>query len=143
MAVKTAITDLNILRLWNSRTAGEHYEIKQWSTRNSYAPRAKNIQHIGHVLSENLDKALLPPLYVKLGLMKNFAKATAKQNSNSLEFICEKFPMPNQVKSKEGFLLVHRFGKFLKTKSLKTNICREDCELLIHFNGFNLMFREI
>ena len=40
----------------------------------------------------------MPPLHIKLGLMKNFVKAMAKPNSNGIEFLCEKFTKPSQVK---------------------------------------------
>ena len=99
----------------NSRTTAQHYETKKWPTKNSYAPGVKNIQHIPLV---NPDKVLMPPLHIILGLMKNFVKAMAKQNSNDFEFLCKKFPKLSQVEKKES-LLVHRFGKFLKIQSLK------------------------
>ena len=44
---------------------------------------------------------LMPSLHIKLGLMKNFVKAMAKQNSNGFEFLCKKFPKLSQAKMKE------------------------------------------
>ena len=87
---------------WDVCTTAQHYETKQWSTRNSYAPGVKNFQHIFLV---NPDKVLMPPLYIKLGLMKNFVKALAKQNSNGFEFLCEKFTELSQAKLKEGIFV--------------------------------------
>ena len=52
----------------------------------------KNIQQIPLV---NPDKVLMPPLYIKLGLMKNFVIAMAKNSSNGFEFPCKKFPRIN------------------------------------------------
>ena len=77
------------LCLWDSRATAQHYETKEWPKRNSFAPGVKNIQHIPLV---NPDKVLMPPLHIKLGLMKNFVKAMAKQNSNDLKFLCKSFP---------------------------------------------------
>ena len=65
------------LCLWDSRATAQHYETK-WAKKNSHAPGVKNIQHIPLV---NPDKVLMPPLHIKLRLMKNFVKAMAKQNS--------------------------------------------------------------
>ena len=90
------------LCLWDSRTTAQHYETKEWPKRNSYAPGVKNIQHIPLV---NSDKVLMPPLHIKLGLMKNFVKAMAKQNSNGFEFLCKKFPKLSLAKLKEGIFV--------------------------------------
>ena len=61
----------------------------------------------------------MPPLHIKLGLMKNFVKALAKQNSNGFEFLCEKFTELSQAKLKEGIFVGPPILKFLKTQSLK------------------------
>ena len=87
---------------WDVCTTAQHYETKQWPTRNLYALGVKNFQHIPLV---NPDKVLMPPLYIKLGLMKNFVKALAKQNSNGFEFLCEKFTELSQAKLKEGIFV--------------------------------------
>ena len=47
----------------------------------------------------------MPPLHIKLALMKNFVKALAKQNSNGFEFLCEKFTELSQAKLKEGIFV--------------------------------------
>ena len=90
------------LCLWDSRATAQHYETKEWPKRNSCAPGVKNIQHIPLV---NADKVLMPPLHIKLGLMKNFVKAMAKQNSNGFEFLCKKFPKLSLAKLKKGIIV--------------------------------------
>ena len=90
------------LCLWDSRTTAQHYETKEWPKRNSYAPEVKNIQHIPLV---NPNKVLMPPLHIKLGLMKNFVKAMAKQNSNGFEFLCKKFSKLSLAKLKKGIFV--------------------------------------
>ena len=86
------------LCLWDSRATAQHYKTKEWPKRNSYAPGVKYIQHIPLV---NPDKVLMPPLHIKLGLMKNFVKAMAKQNSNGFKFLCKKFSKLSLAKLKE------------------------------------------
>ena len=49
----------------------------------------KNIQHNPLV---NPDKVLVPPLHIKLGLMKNSVNAMAKHHLNGFEFLCKQFP---------------------------------------------------
>ena len=60
----------------------------------------------------------MPPLHIKLGLIENFVKAFANQNSNGFEFLCKKFSKLSPAKLKES-LLIHRFENFLKTQSSK------------------------
>ena len=90
------------LCLWDSRATAHHYETKEWPTRNSYAPEVKNIPHTPLV---NPEKVLMRPLHIKLGLMKNFVKAMAEQNSNGFKFLCKKFPKLSQAKLKEGIFV--------------------------------------
>ena len=90
------------LCLWNIRATAQHYETKEWPTKNLYAPGVKNIQHI---LLVNPDKVLMLPLHIKLRLMKNLVKVMAKQNSNGFEFLCKKFPKFIQAKLKEGIFV--------------------------------------
>ena len=90
------------LYLWDSRAAAHHCETKEWPTRNSYAPGVKNIQHSPLV---NPDKVLMPPSHIKLGLMKNFVKTMAKQNSNGFKFLSKKSPKLSQAKLKDGIFV--------------------------------------
>ena len=57
---------------WNSRADGEHYEKMQWPTREELAPGMYNVIREPLVSRE---KVLLPPLHIKLGLVKQFVKA--------------------------------------------------------------------
>ena len=47
----------------------------------------------------------MPPLHIKLGLMKNFVKAMGKHRSNGFEFLCKNFPKLSQAKLKEGIFV--------------------------------------
>ena len=47
----------------------------------------------------------MPPLHIRLGLVKNFMKALAKQNSNGFGFLCKKFTALSQAKLKEGIFV--------------------------------------
>ena len=62
----------------------------------------KNIQHISLV---NLNKVLMPPLHIELGLMKNLVKAMAKHGLNCFEFFYTNFSKLSQVKLKEGIFV--------------------------------------
>ena len=79
----------------------------------------KNIQHIPLV---NPDKVLMPPLHIKLGLMKNFVKAMAKQNSNGFELLCKMFPKLSLAKLKEGIFVGPQIWKVFEDPECEKNI---------------------
>jgi hypothetical protein len=56
----------------------KHYIQKQWSNRDSLIPEKKNVLNNPLV---NPEKVFLPPLHVKLGLMKNFVKGMDKNDA--------------------------------------------------------------
>jgi len=55
----------------DSRDKKNHYVNKPWPKRTSLKPGEKNVVNPPLILSE---KIYLPPLHIKLGLMKNFVK---------------------------------------------------------------------
>ena len=60
---------------WDSCDRKQHYIKKEWLIRSTLEPGIKNIER------ESLDdpgKLLLPPLRIKLGLMKQFVKPLPK-----------------------------------------------------------------
>jgi len=61
-------------------------------------------------------KILLLPLHIKLGLMKNFIKATDRTGS-AFNYLGEKFPQLSEAKIKSGFLWV------LRSTSSSETIC--------------------
>ena len=57
---------------WDSRANEEHWVRKEWPPRNTIKPGEKNIVNNPLVDQKNF---ILPPLNIKLGLMKKFVKA--------------------------------------------------------------------
>ena len=66
----------------------QYYKQKDWGSRSTFVPGE-------HSLKENplvdMNKVLLPPLHIKLGLMKNFVKALHK-NGAALQHLSTVFP---------------------------------------------------
>ena len=83
---------------WDSRDNKNHYVNILWPKRTSLTPGEKNIFNPPLVLSE---KIFLPPLHIKLGLMKNFVKGMDK-TGRGFEYLRNKFPDVNDAKIKEG-----------------------------------------
>ncbi|KAL4710010.1 hypothetical protein ACJJTC_015988 [Scirpophaga incertulas] len=58
-------------------------------------------------------RIILPPLHIKLGLMKNFVKAIPKDGPEFL-FLKTKFPMLSEAKIKEGIFIDPNIRKLVK-----------------------------
>lgn len=88
------------LCLWNTRYGGNQYEKRDWPARQ----HTRIGQH--NVLNEPLvpmGKVLLPPLHIKLGLVKNFIKALfARGNQRPKTRLEHIFPRLSKAKVKEG-----------------------------------------
>lgn len=83
---------------WDSRATSSHYHIKY------FEERKENIIGDLNVIHESLvpkDKVILPPLHIKLGVVKNFIKSL---NTEGYAFkrIQTIFPRLSAAKLKEG-----------------------------------------
>ena len=97
----------------------------------------KNIQHNTIV---NPDKVLMPPLHIKLGLIKNFVKAITKHHLNCFEFLCKKFPKLSQAKLKKGNFVAPQIQEvFVDLEFEKTLKCNYGFG--IYLNRFARIFR--
>ena len=98
------------LCLRDSRAVFQHYKQKDWGSRSTFAPGE-------HSLKENplvdMNKVLLPPLHIKLGLMKNFVKALHK-NGAAFEHLPTVFPGLSAAKLKEGIFVGPQIREVLK-----------------------------
>ena len=84
--------------LWDSRDRINHYREKEWTRRGEMEPGSKNIIRKSLVEPTNI---LLPPLHIKLGLMKQFVKALNK-DGDCFAYLGMKFPGMSDAKLKEG-----------------------------------------
>ena len=76
------------LSMWDSRDRSQHYMKKDWPARNEMVPgRSNNIVNNSLV---DRHKILLPPLHIKLGLIKQFTKALDKDGS-CFSYLCDFF----------------------------------------------------
>ena len=86
---------------WDSRAKRQHYVVKDWPQRTNLTPGIKNVQHLPLVDSQNI---LLPPLHIKLGLIKNFVKALDWE-SEAFLYLRSAFPLLSDAKIKEGIFV--------------------------------------
>ena len=107
------------LCLWDSHDTAEHYVRKDWPARGSYIPGIANIQSVPLVEPKDV---LMPPLHIKLGLMKNFVTALGKSNSSGFTFLCKKFPKISEAKLKEGIFVGPQIRKVLKDTNFEKTL---------------------
>jgi len=96
---------------WDSRTKTLHFLKTDWPQRKSLKVGKKNVQHAA--LAE-WHKILLPPLNIKLGLMKNFVKAMDRTGS-AFKYLAEKSPRLSEAKIKERIFWVLRSASSSET----------------------------
>lgn len=85
---------------WDSRAKLQHYTVKSWPSRQMVVGE-KNILHEGLVDRNNI---YLPPLHIKLGLIKNFVKGMDR-GGRAFQYIKNKFPKISDAKIKEGIFV--------------------------------------
>ena len=71
---------------------------QDWSNRNEFVVDEKNIKYKPLVKPEEV---LIPPLHIKLGLMKQFGKTLDKEG-DCFKYLCVKFPVITEEKFKAG-----------------------------------------
>lgn len=76
------------IREWDSRIRDKHYMKKDWPLRQNLTAGIKNIVKESLIL---LDKVILPPLHIKLGLVKQLVKAMKIAGSEAFKYIFQKF----------------------------------------------------
>ncbi|GBO06384.1 hypothetical protein AVEN_126428-1 [Araneus ventricosus] len=96
---------------WDSRDRKKHYIKKVWPKRQFLIPGVKNEKNEPLSASE---KILLPPLHIKLGLMKNFVK-TMDCGGSGFQYIRLKFPKVSETKIKEGIFFGPQFRQLMKS----------------------------
>jgi hypothetical protein len=86
------------LCLWDSRADGLHYKQREWPRRTELVPGSHNVKAIPLVPRQ---KVLLPPLHIKLGLMKLFVNALCKEGA-AFKYLVQKFTHISDAKLKAG-----------------------------------------
>ncbi|XP_039440776.1 uncharacterized protein LOC120421613 isoform X4 [Culex pipiens pallens] len=86
------------LCLFDSRNDDLHYKIRDWPARKEFTIGINNVKWAPLVQQENI---LMPPLHIKLGLMKQFVKALPA-NSEPFKFLKNMFPRLTEGKITAG-----------------------------------------
>ncbi|XP_049304280.1 uncharacterized protein LOC125776438 [Bactrocera dorsalis] len=100
---------------WDSRARKDHYCIKDWPERVEFTIGVDNIKYIPLIKKE---KIILPPLHIKLGLIKNFVKALDKEGK-AFNYLQNFFPNISQAKIKEGIFVGPQIKKLINNDQFK------------------------
>jgi hypothetical protein len=103
---------------WDSRAKSQHCTQKQWPRRVALKPGDKNV--VRDCLIDP-KKVLLPPLHIKLGLMKQFVKSLLKEGQ-CFKYPCKKFPSLSDAKLKEGIFVGPDIRKLLSDDLFETTM---------------------
>ena len=98
------------LCLWDSWADDQHYIRQEWPLRLGLEPGLHNVKSPPLV---EPNKILLPPLHIKLGLMKNFVKAMDRKGKG-FTFLQQRFPRVSLEKLKAGIFDGPQIREFMK-----------------------------
>ena len=99
------------LCLWDSRADAEHFKKKVWPLRKDLVPGSGNVQNPPLV---DRNKILMPPLHIKLGMIKQYVKAMNKEGEafNHLKVM---FPTLSEAKINGGIFTGPDIRKMMKS----------------------------
>ena len=103
---------------WGSRDKKNRYINKPWPKRTSLTPGEKNVVNPPLVL---LEKIFLPPLHIKLGLMKNFVNGMDK-SGRGFEYVRNKFPNVSDAKIKDGIFIGPQIRELMQDKQFDEDL---------------------
>ncbi len=110
------------LCLWDSRDRHSHWIRKDWPKRSEWKVGSHNVINKSLV---DLEKILLPPLHIKLGLMKQFVKALNK-DGNCYKYIKATFPNLSDAKTKEGVFVGPDIRKLMKDDEFEKSMTKTE-----------------
>ena len=114
---------------WDSRARDRHWTQKEWPSRASLTPGSKNVLRDSLV---DAKKVLLPPLHIKLGLMKQFVQALDK-NGQCFKYLCEKFPALSDAKLKNGIFVGPQIRTLCKEKDFQNTMTNVEKNAWVSF----------
>lgn len=103
---------------WDSRARDRHYIQKEWPLRQSLIPGVKNVTSEPLIDPKNI---FLPPLHIKLGLIKNFVKSMDR-NGKGFLYLKQKFPRISEAKIKEGIFVGPQIKEMIKDNEFADNL---------------------
>ena len=110
------------LCMWDSRAKSEHWTRKAWPLRKEMIAGGKNIIHQPLVTTE---KIILPPLHIKLGLMKQFVTALNTDGA-CFRYLCSGFLGMSMEKIKAGIFNGPQIKQLIKDSQFARHMTKHE-----------------
>ncbi|GBN98411.1 hypothetical protein AVEN_33401-1 [Araneus ventricosus] len=107
---------------WDIRARDKHYIVRKWPRRGTSTPGQKNVVHDPLVPKENI---YLPPLHIKLRLIKQFVKAMDK-TGDEFNFLKTKFPRLSEATIKKGNFVGPEIRQLVKDSTFMKHLNRKE-----------------
>lgn len=117
------------LCLWDSRDTKQHYIKREWPVRESYEAGKHNVKHVPLVDPSDV---ILPPLHIKLGLMKNFVKAMDKEGEG-FAYLKKMFPKISDAKLKEGIFVGPQIRQLMRDAHFEATLTPNELRAWVAF----------
>lgn len=121
---------------WDSRARASHYLKQNWPLRSHAIPGSKNIANQPLVDSQ---KIFLPPLHIKLGLIKNLVKAMDR-DGEAFKHLKSKFPRISEAKIKEGIFVGPQIREIFKDQMFKSKLNEKERRAWVAFENISHNF---
>ena len=116
----------------NSRAKDKHWIRDLWPARSSLAPGDKNITHKPLV---DAKKIILPPLHIKLEMMKQYVKAL-DHNRDCFSYIFQAFPGLGEEKKKAGVFNGPQIEQLFRDSNFVASVTAHEARV---WNAFSLV----
>ncbi|XP_076326643.1 uncharacterized protein LOC143233815 isoform X1 [Tachypleus tridentatus] len=113
------------LSLWDSMDTAVHYNRKHWLQWTEFSVGRNNVRCKPLV---DLQKVLFPPLYIKLGLMKQFVTALDKESA-AFKYLRDFFPELSEAKVKADVFIGPQIKKILECTESPKKLSRKENSL--------------
>ena len=104
---------------------------KNWQVRQEMQPGNRNVINVPLV---QRNKVLMPPLHIKLGLMKNFVKGLNK-NSEAFRYLRNKFPQLSDAKVEAGVFIGPQIRKIMADKRFENTLGSKESDAWVAFKS--------
>lgn len=119
------------LCMWDSRATESHYLIKDWPERTEFVCGKSNVKYPPLIDPKDV---ILPPLHIKLGLMKNFVKAMDKTGEGFL-YLRSIFSKLSEAKLKEGIFVGPQIRQLMKDPTFDQKLTAKERDAWISLKG--------
>ncbi|KAL6477291.1 hypothetical protein MHYP_G00131260 [Metynnis hypsauchen] len=108
--------------LWDSRDTKAHYHRRDWPQRTEFTVGKDNVKWEPLV---DPCKVLMPPLHIKLGLIKQFVRALDKE-SRAFNYLQDLFPKLSEAMIKAGVFVGPQIKKIIECSEFPKKLNRKE-----------------